>query len=104
MLGEWGWSRRGGPLRTQTDAPRAVRLVTDGMILRTPYAGGLSIGDPRGRRPEPPRPRAERGAGVDPHAGAAGRATHRRRGAVLHARHRLRLLENGGRGHCQMGP
>ena len=47
----------------------------------------------RRRRAEPDRQRAGRGARRDPHGGAARRAPDRRRASVLHARVRLRILQ-----------
>ncbi len=63
------------------------------LARRAAGAHGLPVADARRRRPEPDRPRAGRPARRHPHAGAARGAPHRRRRAVLHARGRLRLLE-----------
>ena len=63
----------------------------------------LPVDHARRRRPEPDRLRARAGAGPDPHAGAAGGAPHRRRRAVLHARARLRLLEEPRRDAADLG-
>ena len=58
---------------------------------------GVSLADARRRRPEPDRQRARAAARHDPHRGAARGAAARRRTAVLHARVRLRLLQDGRR-------
>ena len=63
----------------------------------------LPVAHARRRRAEPGRRRAGAGAGPHPHAGAAGRAPHRRRRAVLHARARLRLLEDPRRDAAHLG-
>src|SRR5262245_14704950 len=62
--------------------------------------------DPRRRRTEPPRRREGRAPRRDPHAGAARGAARRRRRTVLHAGHRLRLLQEsrGDAGHLEPRP
>ena len=65
---------------------------------RRSRARRLPVAEPRRRRPEHHRPRALRRARRHPHRGAAAGAPSRRRRAVLHARLRLRLLEDARRG------
>ena len=66
--------------------------------------GGLPLAQPGRRRTEPHRPRAGRGAGADPHRGAARRPTAGRRPPVLHPRLRLRLLQDPGRDLAALAP
>ncbi len=78
---------------------RAARLPGQ----RRARAHRLPLAHARRRRPEPDRLRAGAGARPHPHPGAAGRAPHRRRRAVLHPRARLRLLEEPRRDAAHLG-
>ena len=78
---------------------RALRAVHpwNGVALRR------RAEQPWGRRAERDRPGAVPRHRRPAHRGAGGRSSHRRRGAVLHARDRLRLLVRSRGSHQQVG-
>ena len=92
----YGAAHRGPPRRRADRGTGVLRA-------RPAYAHGVSFADAGRGRPEPDRLRTGRAARHDPHAGTAGCAADRRRGAVLHPRDRFRIHAHRRRDAAEVG-